>query len=1391
MAQICIRFLLEKVERTRSGVFLDLPVPCVRVPRAQPIDERQELLPWQLFDGGFDLFDGAHEENNASVGAYFQGGIPIERSRFLPHSKTRRCHAPSLQRFLLRRHPFLVMPATFDILFEQLTGTSPFPWQTALYHLFITGHLPSAADLPTGMGKTSVVTIWLIALITHPSQVPRRLVYVVNRRTVVDQTTSEVEHVRSRLHEHPALLAKLAKLCAIPTDEPLALSSLRGQFADNREWSVDPARPAVIVGTVDMIGSGLLFNRYTCGFKTRPHHAAFLGQDVLLVHDEAHLEPAFQKLLETIRDEQQRAADPRKLHVLALTATQRDSSSAGANAGANPAAPFTLTPDDLNPEVAEIPHKRFYAKKALEIVSVENAAEVRDEILKRALPKDTKNAINRAVLVFVRSVEVAEKIANELTKELGREGSSRVATLTGTMRGKERDELVSANAVFQRFRPEKDRSAGITPATGTVYLVATSAGEVGVNISAADLVCDLSAYESMAQRFGRVNRFGDLADSTITVVYAKDIQEKYDAGLAKANAEEDETKRVKKVRIYEAKNQMTVSLLKTLALLEKLPRDASPAALAALPAADRTAAFSPLPKMRAATAVQFDAWALTSIRESIAARPTIAPYLHGEAEWQPPETHVAWRKEVDIITGDLANAYPPEELLEDFPLKPRELLRDTSERIFDRLSSIAENISQDDLDKLDSWLLHEDGQVEVFPLRNLLASDDLKTIDTDEADDEEDGDDTEAGPGAKAVKDAAKRHKIRIVARLANRTLILPPSFGSLSAQGFLSTENRVETANAHLDISAADDRKRVWSNGHQLPAEQAAAFRLVRAIDTQLGCEDFSDGESDADNNAGVTSTARYWLWLEAKETAGAERHFSANVHQPETLSAHTAAVVGHARAIAEKLFPTTDSSTVGEPNLRRCLTLAAALHDLGKNRSQWQRNIGNLDYDPAKVETILAKSGGNLRPRLLAEHYRHEFGSLFDAICSPEPASALATLSDLERDIVLHLVAAHHGRARPHFPPEEVFDHAAASPAESTAIAMEIPRRFSRLQRRFGRWGLAWLESLLRAADYAASAGIIPLEIGDSSPLYTDRFIDDARRTDISVSPVASLVASPSADTPAAEISIHLNPSNPGHYFACCGLFELAAALEPDARAWFAEDSATFHITATGFSLKELLVKITAPEVTAIDPEDKPLTPLQISLVGADNKQRALRLDWWRHEGGAVGKLKTWAGQMSVRDIADDMRTTLQNELSSQAPGVLEDILSLSSTSNAGEPFYLDANRASNAKARDVGFSVDKLKKGSVRISSTVFPSVELLCLVGLQRTRPSLTVNNRGQEREYDYHLWHKPIPPSLLAAAVSGFLPDTGRNFRFSNPSRAKDYRAFATANLVSQSIQPRA
>src|SRR5882724_7719046 len=210
---------------------------------------------------------------------------------------------------------------SFKTTFKVLTNNEPFPWQIKLFEeWFVKGKFPQSCNLPTGLGKTSVIAIWLIALMKYPDKMPRRLVYVVNRRTVVDQTTDEVEKLRENL----------LKLQNRPDHvRQLAISTLRGQFADNHEWSADPSRAAVICGTVDMIGSRLLFSGYGVGFKTKPLHAGFLGQDVLLIHDEAHLEPAFQKLLGQIEKEQERERERSNqiawpnLRVMELTATSR------------------------------------------------------------------------------------------------------------------------------------------------------------------------------------------------------------------------------------------------------------------------------------------------------------------------------------------------------------------------------------------------------------------------------------------------------------------------------------------------------------------------------------------------------------------------------------------------------------------------------------------------------------------------------------------------------------------------------------------------------------------------------------------------------------------------------------------------------------------------------------------------------------------------------------------------------------------------------------------------------------------------------------------------------------------------------------------------------------
>lgn len=98
----------------------------------------------------------------------------------------------------------------FDKAFSALTGhKQPLGWQRRLYRRLADGDPPKVCDLPTGLGKTAVIPIWLIALAHAPAKVPRRLVYMVNRRTVVDQATREAQVLRDNFGKPE--LADLAK----------------------------------------------------------------------------------------------------------------------------------------------------------------------------------------------------------------------------------------------------------------------------------------------------------------------------------------------------------------------------------------------------------------------------------------------------------------------------------------------------------------------------------------------------------------------------------------------------------------------------------------------------------------------------------------------------------------------------------------------------------------------------------------------------------------------------------------------------------------------------------------------------------------------------------------------------------------------------------------------------------------------------------------------------------------------------------------------------------------------------------------------------------------------------------------------------------------------------
>ncbi len=264
---------------------------------------------------------------------------------------------------------------------------------------------------------------------------------------------------------------------------------------------------------------------------------------------------------------------------------------------------------------------------------------------------------------------------------------------------------------------------------------------------------------------------------------------------------------------------------------------------------------------------------------------------------------------------------------------------------------------------------------------------------------------------------------------------------------------------------------------------------------------------------------------------------------------------------------------------------------------------------------------------------------------------------------------------------------------------------------------------------------------------------------------------------------IRIRLDAANPGQFFACCGLLELASRQtgikSPPVLAWF-DDSRTFVVKDSP-PLMELIADIASADLKPTTPTDRPQTPLWLG------SPFNLLLDWWRYGSRDTGKLKTWAGQMGVFDIALEMRRVMK--LTCDAPGFTDEhLFETATTTNVREPFYFDAHRGLNANRRDVGFSVDALKKGSIHIKTACRPAVEFLSLVGLQRARPRPTLRERGKERAYDYCTWSSPIPVELLPVVTAGQLPGClAASYRFTNPSRAEDYRAFLPATLRNNNI----
>lgn len=853
------------------------------------------------------------------------------------------------------------MVGSFERIFHTLTGHAPLRWQCRLHTRFMSGNLPPALDLPTGLGKTAVMAVWLAARIMG-AELPRRLVYVVDRRTVVDQATAEAERLA-------------CNAAGLLTRGNLAISTLRGQHVDNRRWMEDPAAPAIIVGTIDMIGSRLLFQGYGVSTGLRPFQAGLLGADSLLVLDEAHLCPPFQALLESIAlDKGLRPSVPLvpPFHLMALSATGKDKGNA-----------FTLLAED---QADGFVSTRLAAAKSLNLLPADGKLD--EQLAQEALALAA--AQGGRIAIFCTSREGAQKVVAHLEKTKRPDGA--IVLLAGARRVKEREQarrgLVEAG--FLAPGMEDDKDLAILP--GPTFLVATAAGEVGIDLDADHAVMDLVAAERMIQRLGRVNRSGGVGRKAhIQVIDAAPDKEPAEAA---------------------ARRDACRQLLESLPALADGGVDASPGALRVLrdhPLWD--AASTPAPLHPALDRPTLDSWAMTSLRQH-PGRPDIAPWLRGWVADDDPDVTLVWRR---WPWDGKDHRLPDDKALEAFFDKARP-------RLIEQLEvprSLALKVLADRAKKI-NW---DADTIVVLAVGDSIAR--LRL-----------GDLRDKKPRDRFFDNAG-----------AGTVFVIHHGLGGLDAQGLLSSDAAAPVACLDAGWTAAE--------------QQLAGLRIVEG----------EPGEADSQTDAPGWRPVAH-IPLTSPDNPDTERFLAIQAWRDgDGESGSDPAIRRRAQLLSEHLdWAATEGAALADrlglpPPYRAMLAAAAAAHDRGKARPLWQRAMG-----AGRGADILAKTTGTgANPALLkinGETYRHEFGSLLDL---ERDAGVLADLPDDLRDLALHLVASHHGYARPWIAP--VDPDARSSLQSHRDRAAQAALRFARLQVQWGPWGLAWWEALLRAADQRVS--------------------------------------------------------------------------------------------------------------------------------------------------------------------------------------------------------------------------------------------------------------------------------------------------------------------------------
>lgn len=953
-----------------------------------------------------------------------------------------------------------VTAPTFDAFYRALhDGQEPFPWQSRLAAETLADGWPDLLDLPTGVGKTSTIEIALYALALAPERMPRRTVLVVDRRIVVDQAGDHARRIAAKLGvaESGPLRTIADALRALfggaAGDAPVEVTVMRGGMPRDNDWASRPDVPVIGISTVDQVGSRLLFRGYGLSERSRSIHAGLLGHDTLILLDEVHLSVPFAETLRAIR-ERYRSSNgllPDRFRVVEMSATpglvDPDIRS------------FALDDADLTSPVLA---RRLGARKHVETGLVKVVG--KDERVK--LERIAHEAVARAaslmkrgatvVAVVLNRVESARLAARKAREAFGQEVE--VLLVTGRMRPLDRDRLV-ADRLMMRCGAGRDRAK----ARPTI-VVATQCIEAGADLDFDAMVTECASIDAIRQRLGRVDRRGELGESHSVVLARSD---------SVADDADDPVYGRAIVHTWKwldsaADPDLGVDGFGVMASATPLPPEA----------------LAPRPSAPVLLPMHLDLLSQTS--PAPRHDPEVGLWLHGP-ERASADVQVVWRCDIALddspgaVSAQLA-ALPPSVLESvSIPIWAARRWLGTGEE-----SEIADvEIGREheqakprfpkpmELPVAFRW----DGEESTLVTPRNLRPGDVLVVPADRGGLDEWGSfDVAASTPVTDLGDLAQlRARGRAKLRLGR---------GALSALG-LSASVIGPPPELSEDQSLRDFGEAIAEWVQRWPAEPVADFpgtpdewsELMRAIRARGRVVTAVADGFLVEAKAGRRSTRRRAGITEAL-TESDDGSFAGGAVPLERHSAH---VRDLAVAFAERSG--LASQIVND------IRLAAWFHDTGKLDPRFQRWMrgGDAPFTPGN-DVALAKSlrSDSTRPqreraRSLSGYppgYRHELLS-----------TALISVSSVldgahDRDLVLHLVASHHGWCRPFAPlvdagPAVTVDseHGKMRLAASTRHGLArldsgVPERFWSLTERYGWWGLAWMEAILRLADHQVSA-------------------------------------------------------------------------------------------------------------------------------------------------------------------------------------------------------------------------------------------------------------------------------------------------------------------------------